>query len=90
MLEVQSEFRVRCPQEWKRNAGHVPAARGQGLAGVCNKPSDDERWYLKEAIEYYTRGMELDYNRYSCSNNVALLLRSVGQMGDWERAVRID
>jgi hypothetical protein len=52
--------------------------------------SSDERRYLNKAIEHYTRGMELDYNRYYCSSNLPQLLRARGKRGDAERATAID
>ena len=53
-------------------------------------PSPDERRYLNRAIEQYTLGMELDYNRYFCSNNLPALLRARGGSGDAERAAVVD
>jgi hypothetical protein len=54
------------------------------------EPSREERGYLNQAIEHYTRGMELDYNRYYCSGNLGQLLRARGKSGDAERATAID
>jgi hypothetical protein len=54
------------------------------------EPSREERGFLNKAIEYYTRGMELDYNRYYCSGNLPQLLRERGKSGDAERATAID
>ena len=66
------------------------AAQEERLAGGGSEPSVDEQRYLNEAIEHYTRGMELDYNLYYCSNNLPLLLRARGRAGDSERAIVID
>jgi len=66
------------------------AAQKERLAGGGSEPSVDERRYLNKAIEHYTRGMELDYNRYYCSNNLAMPLRARGKAGDSERAIIID
>jgi hypothetical protein len=59
-------------------------ARGQ------TGPSADERRYLNEAIEHYSRGMELDFNLYYCSNNLPLLLRARNKKGDVERAAVVE
>lgn len=59
-------------------------------AADVTTPSSDERRYLNRAIEQYTLGMELDYNRYFCSNNLPALLRARGGSGDAERATIID
>lgn len=53
------------------------ARRGPGET----TPSPDERRYLNRAIEQYTLGMELDYNRYYCSSNLPGLLRARGGQG---------
>ena len=53
-------------------------------------PSGDERRYLNQAIEHYTRGMELDYNLYYCSSNLPQLLRARGKASDSERASTVD
>ena len=55
-----------------------------------DRPTADERRYLNQAIEHYTHGMELDYNRYYCSSNLPLLLRARARAGDAERAALVD
>lgn len=68
---------------WK-DARRAREARGQ------SEPSMEELQHLENAIDSYTRGMELDYNLYYCSSNLPLLLRARGGEGDIERAVVID
>lgn len=62
------------------------SARGARVAAGEPTPSVDERRYLNKAIEHYTRGMDLDYNRYYCSCNLPPLLQARGRAGDVERA----
>lgn len=52
--------------------------------------SVEEERLLEKAIESYRRGMELDYNQYYCSNNLALLLRARGGEEDLEEAPIVD
>ncbi len=52
--------------------------------------SREERRHLRRAIDSYTRGMELDYNQYYCSSNIAQLLLARGDEGDAEKAVIVD
>ena len=54
------------------------------------RASREERRHLKRAIHYYTQGMELDYNQFYCSSNIAQLLLARGDEGDAERAVIVD
>ncbi len=49
-----------------------------------------ERRALGQAIRHYTAGMELDYNQYFCSSNIAQLLLARAEEGDEERAVVVD
>lgn len=64
-------------------------ARGARVAAGESTPSGDERRYLNKAIEHYTRGMELDYNRYYCSCNLPALLRARARGDDAEKAAII-
>jgi hypothetical protein len=45
---------------------------------------------LNQAIQHYTRGMELDYNLYYCSSNLPQLLLARGKSGDAARAATIE
>jgi len=54
------------------------------------RASRDERRLLNKAIDYYTRGMQLDYNQFYCSCNIPQLLFARGEDGDAERAVIVD
>ena len=54
------------------------------------QPSVEEFRYLENAIETYSRGMELDYNQYFCACNLPLLLRARGDDGDVDRAIIVD
>jgi hypothetical protein len=65
-------------------------ARKTRLAKGDKRPSLDERQHLDKALGHYTRGMELDYNQYYCSSNIAQLLHARGKQGDAQRAVIID
>ena len=66
------------------------AARAKRLEAGGDQASPDEWHYLEEAVDHYTSGMELDYNEYYCSSNIAQLLLARGDAGDAERAVIID
>ena len=55
-----------------------------------SQPSLEESRFLENAIENYTRGMELDFNQYYCSCNLPQLLRARGEVGDAERATVVD
>ena len=55
-----------------------------------SQPSLEESRCLENAIENYTRGMELDFNQYYCSCNLPQLLRARGEVGDAERAMVVD
>jgi len=55
-----------------------------------SQPSPEELRFLENAIENYTRGMELDFNQYYCSCNLPQLLRARGEVGDAERAMVVD
>jgi len=66
------------------------AAQKERQARNGPAPSVDERRFLNQAIEHYTRGMELDYNLYYCSSNLPPLLRARGKAGDAERAAVVD
>jgi len=66
------------------------AARGARVETGEERASREERRYLKRAIDYYTRGMELDYNQFYCSSNIAQLLLARGESGDAELAVVVD
>jgi hypothetical protein len=65
-------------------------ARKTRLDKGDKRPSLDERQHLDKALGHYTRGMELDYNQYYCSSNIAQLLHARGKQGDAQRAVIID
>ncbi len=66
------------------------AARDASVEAGEERASRKERRHLKRAIDYYTRGMELDYNQFYCSSNIAQLLLARGEEGDAERAVIVD
>ncbi len=66
------------------------SARDARVKTGGDRPSPEERRYLERAIDYYTEGMELDYNQYYCSSNIAQLLLARGEEGDAERAVIVD
>jgi hypothetical protein len=70
-------------QLW-RDARKAREARGE------TKPGREERRHLENAIESYTRGMQLDYNEYYCSCNVPTLLRARGNPGDADQATLVD
>jgi MAP3K TRAFs-binding domain len=53
-------------------------------------PSLEESRHLENAIDSYSRGMELDYNQYYCSSNLPPLLRARDDEGDAERATIVD
>jgi hypothetical protein len=53
-------------------------------AKKANQPSQAQ--HLKEAIDAYERGMELDLNGYYCSSNLPRLYRQRKRKGDDERA----
>lgn len=61
-------------------------ARQTRLGTGQASPALDERRYLNHAIDHYTRGMSLDYNRYYCSCNLPPLLRARGKPGDAAQA----
>ncbi len=73
----------RYKRRW-RDARKAREAKGDPQASV------DEARHLENAVENYTRGMELDYNQYYCSSNLPQLLRARGDEGDRERATIID
>ncbi|MEM7429815.1 MAG: TRAFs-binding domain-containing protein, partial [Pseudomonadota bacterium] len=54
------------------------------------RPNRLERRYLGKAIDHYTRGMQLDFNEFYCSSNIAQLLLVRAEEGDAERAVVVD
>lgn len=62
------------------------ARRNAGQDG----PSAQERLQLGNAIDQYTRGMQLDLNAYYCSSNLPALLRERGRKGDEARAQVIE
>ena len=66
------------------------AARKARLEAGGARPTPDERRYLKDALDYYERGMKLDFNEYYCSCNVPPLLLARGKSGDAERARSVD
>jgi hypothetical protein len=66
------------------------AARDARMEAGEERASRAERRYLRNAIDHYTRGMELDYNEFYCSSNIAQLLLARGDEGDGERAVIVD
>ncbi len=66
------------------------AARNARLERGEQVPTRDEGNYLNQAIQHYTRGMELDYNLYYCSSNLPQLLMARGRIGDAARAATID
>lgn len=66
------------------------AERDARLSNGEKTTSAVERRYLNRAIDHYTRGMEIDYNQYYCSCNIAELLLSRADEGDADRAVIID
>ncbi len=66
------------------------AAQKERVGRGEDRPTVDERRYLTKAIEHYTHGMELDYNRYYCSSNLPLLLRARARPGDADRAALVD
>jgi len=66
------------------------AARKARLERKEEEPASDEREYLNQAIQHYTRGMELDYNLYYCSSNLPQLLQARAKAGDAARAATIE
>lgn len=66
------------------------AARDERLAAGKKQLSQAERQHLNSAIDAYTRGMELDYNQFYCSSNIAQLLLARGRQGDTEKAEIVD
>lgn len=66
------------------------ALREQREGEGGDRPSVEEKRSLNRAIEAYTKGMELDYNQFYCSCNIAQLLAARGREGDAERAVVVD
>ncbi len=66
------------------------AARDARVKEGAERPSREERRQLKNAIDYYTRGMVLDYNQFYCSSNIAQLLLARGEEGDAEQAMVVD
>lgn len=66
------------------------AARKDRIARGEERPDKVERRHLEAAIDAYTRGMQLDYNEFYCSCNIAQLLLARGDDGDAERAVVVD
>jgi MAP3K TRAFs-binding domain len=67
-----------------RNARKARLDKGE------ERPSLDERRNLDKALEHYIRGMELDYNQYYCSSNIAQLLHARRKAGDTQRGVIVD
>ena len=66
------------------------AAREERRKRGEDRPDRIERRHLESAIDFYTRGMQLDYNEFYCSSNIAQLLMERGDEGDAERAVVVD
>ena len=66
------------------------AARNARREAGERRPSRAERRHLEDAVDAYTKGMELDYNEYYCSGNIAQLLLARGEEGDAEQAVIVD
>ena len=66
------------------------AARKDRVVRQRSEPSADERRHLNQAIDHYSRGMELDYNQYYCSSNLPNLLRARNDTGEVERAAIVD
>ena len=66
------------------------AARDARIEAGGKRATRDERRLLNKAIDHYTRGMQLDYNQFYCSCNIAQLLLARGEEGDAERAVIVD
>ena len=66
------------------------AARESRLSDGKESASGEERRCLERAIDYYTRGMQLDYNQYYCSCNIAELLLTRQDEGDADKAIIID
>lgn len=60
--------------------------RKKRIAAKADESSVDESLYLDRAIDYYSRGMQRDYNEYFCSCNLPNLLRARGEEGDAEKA----
>lgn len=65
-------------------------ARDARVKAGGERASRDERRLLNKAIDYYTRGMQLDYNQFYCSCNIPQLLLARGEDGDADRAVIVD
>lgn len=55
-----------------------------------SEPTDLERRYLDHAIEHYSAGMQLDFNAYFCSTNLALLLLARDRPAQPGRGVESD
>ena len=66
------------------------AAREARQAAKKDVPGLEEERHLDHAIASYQRGMELDYNAYYCSSNLAVLHNARGGDGDEARAKIVD